>query len=127
MNLVVGVVLSAATVFLFAWGFAQHRRPVPARWTQFPGASSAFTIFLVGLFPGAVGALGMAAVEPTATLASLNVWGVVAAVAAVVLTVVMTPKFIRAGRMKVAEVVDFPIRPEGAPTKPAGRPARKAA
>lgn len=116
MILVVGVVLSAATILLFAWGFAQHRRPVPARWTRMPGMSSAFTIFLVGLFPGAVGALGMAAIDPGGTLASLNVWGVAAALAAVVLTVVMTPKFIRAGRLTAAEIVDFPIRPEGAPS-----------
>jgi hypothetical protein len=118
MSLVIGVVLTAAAVVMFAWGYAQHRRAVPARWTRHAWLSSAFTILIVTMVPGAAGALTVAVTDPALVLATINILGVVAMVAAVAVAWWATPRFIREGRTTTAEVVSFPVSPGGAPVSP---------
>lgn len=120
MSLVYGVVLSAASVFLFAWGFAQHRRAAPARWTRYAPLSSAFVILIVSLVPGAAGALTMAAADPAAVVSTMTTWGFVLMLASVIVTFWATPRFIREGRTGGADVVRFPVAPGGAPVAPKG-------
>jgi hypothetical protein len=118
MTLVIGVVLTAAAVVMFAWGYAQHRRAEPARWTRYGPLSSAFTILIVTMVPGAAGALTMAVANPGEALATLSIPGAVATVAAVALAYWATPRFIREGRTGTADVVAFPVSPGGAPVAP---------
>ena len=116
MILVVGVVLLAATVLLFAWGFAQHRRVIPARWTRYTPLSSGFVIINVAMLPGALGALAAAASKPEEVRATLGLPGIAAIVASIIVAVALTPRFIRQGRSGTADIVHFPLRPGGAST-----------
>jgi uncharacterized membrane protein len=121
MSLEIGVVFAAAAVLLFAWGFAQHRRPEPAAWTKKSWLSCAFTLLIVALAPGAVGALASAAVQPAETLATLDPLLGLVALASLALAVWMTPRFIREGRRGTATIVPMPRAPRG------GAPTRRAA
>lgn len=116
MSLVLGVVLSASVVFIFAWGFAQHRRPVPARWTRFNALSVGFVLMVTMMLPAAAGYLIAAVADPLAALASLNVFGLAAMAAAVALAVHFTPRWVRAGRSGGAAVVPFPVTPAAGPS-----------
>jgi len=127
MFLTLGVVLSASTVLLFAWGFAQHRRARPAGWTRVGGLASGFAILIVMLIPTAMSFLTLAALHPADTLASLSLWGAGAMAVSVALAWWLTPGLILEGRSGGSSTVHvLPVSPGGAPVKPPGRVKRAA-
>jgi hypothetical protein len=72
MYLGVGVSLLSAAVLLFAWAYAAHRWPVPARWTQREFLSSGICIVITGLFPVGLGCIFAAFLDPAASMRSLG-------------------------------------------------------
>ena len=127
MPLVFGVVVSAITVVLFAWGYAQHRRPVPAGWTRHGFLSSALVILLVSLLPAAVGALVVAFIDPSRTLSSLGPVGAGAIAVSLAVAAFVTPRLMRqVTSVTTAEITPFPVRPGGAPVTPQKRFKRAA-
>ncbi len=123
MYLEVGVVLLAAAVLVFAWGYAQHRRAVPARWTRSGFLSSGFTLIVVAVAPAAAGSLAMAAFDPATVLATLDPIGIAAMVAAVALTLWAMPRLIREGKSGGGHVIRFPAAPGTSPQTPRKRAA----
>ena len=118
MNLVIGVVICAAAVVIYAWAFEQHRRPVPARWTRISGLSSLLVIFVVMLMPAGIGALGLAVIDPAKTFVTMTVWGAALMAASVILAIWLTPRLVRQGRAGSAQILGFPSKPRGTPAKP---------
>lgn len=124
MNLVIGVVLSSSAVILFAWGFAQHRRQEPARWTRNSTLSGTFTLVLVGLVPAGLGPIIAAVSDLPATLQSINVVGGLVIVVAVAAAIRLAPRLFRAARHEQG-MPDLPVQPK--PGNLAGQTPRKAA
>jgi len=108
MYLTVGVAIFSASVLLFAWGYDQHLRTSPARWTQSEFLSSCFALLVTSALPIGLGFIILGVVNPAETWATLSVPGVVVMVASVALAVVFSPRFIRKARMQPAPVVPFP-------------------
>lgn len=123
MYLAFGVVILAATVLLFSWGFQQHRRARPARWTKSNFLSSTFTILLVSMVPASIGSLIMAVSDPATVIATLSIPAAVAMVAFPVLALVYSPRLIREGLAGTADIVEFPVRPGGTPMPPVKKAA----
>ena len=72
MNIVIGVVLCSAASILFAWGYAQHRRPVPAHWTRHGTLSSGLVLLVVGLLPAGLGPILYSVLNPVTVFSALG-------------------------------------------------------
>ena len=72
MYFALGVGLLAAAALLFAWAYAAHRRPVPARWTGREFLSSGICIVITAVLPVGCGYLAVAVLDPAGTVRSLE-------------------------------------------------------
>jgi hypothetical protein len=111
MELIVGVGASSASAILFCWAFAQHRRPIPAAWTQRQGLSSLFCVALTLLSCGGAGATLIAALNPIDTWNSLNILGAAISAALLAGAFILAPRYVAIGRqiaLPVAVNIDAP-------------------
>ena len=67
MYFALGVSLLSAAAILFAWAYAAHRRPVPARWTGREFLSSGICIVITALLPIGGGSVAVAVLDPVGT------------------------------------------------------------
>lgn len=125
MTLVVGVGLLAATVIIYCWAFAQHRRAVPAAWTRIDSLSTGICLVLVTTLAAGICFLIAGLIAPRETLAGMTTasWAALAVEGVAILLVV--PPMMRMARKALpvssGSVTPFPPHgPTGTPPHVAG-------
>jgi hypothetical protein len=118
MHLLLGSATLSATLLLFAWAYASHRRPVPARWTRSNALSVAVTVLCVQMLPIGPGFLAAGMLDPATTLHDLGPLVLAGIVAGPILVWLMFGRLIAQGRApRVANVNLAPANGE-APVSP---------
>jgi hypothetical protein len=95
MDILLGVGTASVTAIMFCWVYGAHRKPVPAGWTRWPGASMLVCVAMTLLFPLSIGLLIKAALHPVAEIIALDLSGWLIIAGATVAALVLCPVLIR--------------------------------
>ena len=127
MNILLGVGVLAATALLFAFAYGAHLRPVPARWTRWPGTSMLVCVVLTTAGPTGLGLLIKGLINPIADLAQMALIEIVVVATISALAVMMVPVLMLPARGHSARRVVGGNAPANLQTPPEGHEPKLAA